>query len=347
MIRLDSAPEIVKLASELGLEWRTRPVKNIVDFCLMKIRQWTKNSSPIASIAALQELACQQLSLVFEEIWEDADLDRIIRKYVNLGELGFAMLKNDFDAKTYATLMERHNITCDAHDRYVAVIDCRGEKAFRRFFTRWHEIAHLLTLVRQLELPFVRHRSRDDNSPTERMMDRIASEVGFYEPIFKPLVAAAMINADRFTFGVADGIRFHYAPEASSQATLFAAMRHWSKPIIYLEAGMGLKKHEEDLLNSPQMNLLPMAPPAAKLRVLSVNQNDPAKDQGFRIDRNMTVPPSSLIARYHDSPEITPSESVEDLTEWKHSDGRAVGSGLVHVETRHHDGRVVALVQPD
>ncbi len=105
MTRLNSAQEIITLASELGVDWRNQPAQNIVEFCLGKIGQWIKESGPVTSIAELEKLACKRLSLVFEEVWNDEDLDQIIRKYVKAGEPVFASLKMDLDEKTYATLL--------------------------------------------------------------------------------------------------------------------------------------------------------------------------------------------------------------------------------------------------
>ena len=67
--------------------------------------------------------------------------------------------------------MKRKNVADDAPDRFVAVIDCRGSKLARRFFTRWHEIAHRLTThadqgatepaYRSEQDPIERHDGRD------------------------------------------------------------------------------------------------------------------------------------------------------------------------------------------
>ena len=61
----------------------------------------------------------------------------------------------------------------------MAVIDCRGGKLARRFFTRWHEIAHRLTTHADRGDEEPAYRSEHD--PIERMMDEIAGHVGFYE----------------------------------------------------------------------------------------------------------------------------------------------------------------------
>lgn len=347
MSRLDQASEVVQLASELGVEWRSQPVANIVNFCLKKIGRWVAEVNPPATIGELEQLVCQKLRLVFEEIWADADLDRIIRKYVALGEPVVASLKNEFDHETFATLLQRRNVTSEAPDLFVAVIDCRGPKAARRFFTRWHEIAHLLTLVRQLEFHF--HRTSNDRCPIERLMDTIAGEVGFYDPIFAAALRAELRTAKRLSFQAVEGIRSRFCSDASLQATLFAAVRRCPTPIIYIEAGLGYKKHEDELLRSNQLDLFPSAPPIAKLRVLQVSPNDAARKLGLRIDRNMQVPPDSLISELGadgDAASAGPVRRVESLQEWRHSDGTAIGTGLIDVEARSQGDRVIALIQP-
>ncbi len=178
------------------------------------------------------------------------------------------------------------------------------------------------------------------------MMDAVAGEVGFYKPIFVPVLNEVLRTCDRFSFQMAELIRARYSSEASFQSTLFAAIRGMPTPIIYLEAGMGFKKEEEATLQSSQLNLLPMAPPAAKLRVITVMQNEAAKERRFRIDRNMAVPPKSLIAAYFENSSLSPAEGVEELSGWLHSNGKPVGQGEVHIEARFHAGRVMAIVQP-
>ncbi|HJZ56574.1 MAG TPA: hypothetical protein VKE74_16530, partial [Gemmataceae bacterium] len=77
------------------------------------------------------------------------DFDRIKAKYARAKkDPVFATMRLRFDDAenpTYGALVKRKNAGPDAPDRYVAVIDCRGNKLARRFFTRWHEIAHRLT----------------------------------------------------------------------------------------------------------------------------------------------------------------------------------------------------------
>ena len=76
---------------------------------------------------------------------------------------------------------------------FVSVIDSRGSKAFRAYFTKWHELAHLLTLTDQLRLSFRRtHVARNFNSPEEALMEVIAGHFGFYGPIVKPHISGTI-----------------------------------------------------------------------------------------------------------------------------------------------------------
>lgn len=109
MTRLADEPEIVTLASELGFDWRLNAVAEIVGFCVAKIARWIKEPGPVATIAELEDVVCEQLGLTFEEIREDDDLERIIQKHVALAEYGFAGLRHDFDVSTFAAVLRRNN----------------------------------------------------------------------------------------------------------------------------------------------------------------------------------------------------------------------------------------------
>ena len=347
MSSLDQQSEVIQLADELGVDWRTQPVNNIIRFCQEKLGRWVADAGCVTTIADLEQLVCTKLRLIFEEVWVDADLDQIIRKYVARGEPVFATLRDEFDDQTFATLIQSRSVAPEAPDQYVAIIDCRGPKATRRFFTRWHEIAHMLTLTRQLQFHF--HRSTSDRCPVEKLMDAIAGEVGFYDPIFAPALNVEAQTGRGLSFEGVEAIRSRFCSDASLQATLFAAVKRFPTAVVYVEAGLGYKKQEEAMRRSNQLDLIPSATPEAKLRVLQVSANDAARKGGYRIDRNMQVPGGSMLARRFDSKEDTvsvPVEGVESLDDWRHSDGTPVGTGNIRVEARLQGERVIALIQP-
>jgi hypothetical protein len=343
MKKLDHEPKVIQMARELGLEWRGTPAANIIASCAARIREWLEDFPAIENIAQVQRIVCAKLKLVIEEVRSEAELDAVAAKYVALGEAAFHRLRAELSAESFAVLMKRDHAEPEARDRYVAVIDCRTEaKRQRRVFTRWHEIAHLLTLHRQLELPF--HRTRRDPDPLERLMDSIAGEIGFLDAIFRPLLAAALERHGCLSIAAVEEIQGRFCPEASFQATLIACVKRAALPVAYVEAGWGLKNDEQAWLDSPQGSLFGDDAPVAKLRILSTFSNDAARAAGLRLHRHIEVPPGSFLARkLHGGMIVGDDCGVENLTLWEHSDGSNLGDVRVRIETRVVNGTALAI----
>ena len=138
MNRLDAAPEVIALAEQLGVR-NGAPVEAILRHCRSRIDRWVAEARGVTTIGQLEALVTHRLQMVFEEVRSDADFDRITEKYARgKRDFVFAAMRTKFDDAdnpTYGTLVRR-NVGDDASDRFVAVIDCRGAKLARRFFTR-------------------------------------------------------------------------------------------------------------------------------------------------------------------------------------------------------------------
>jgi hypothetical protein len=272
-------------------------------------------------------------------------LRNVIQKYVQLGEPIFGTLVADLDETTFATLIERRKIDGNSRDRYVAIIDCRGQKGLRRFFTKWHEIAHLLTIQGQLELPL--HRSTTNKNPTERLMDTIAGEIGFYEPIFTPILEEEFAKDGRLTFETVERIRTRFSPEASFQATLNACVKRINSPLLIAEIGLGFKKEEERQIHSRQQNLFSVPQPEAKLRVLTIASNELARGSALQLHRNMEVPKGSVLYKLffnHDQFQEDEIQRMENLNLWRHSDGGSLANLFVNIQARRMQDTIIALV---
>jgi hypothetical protein len=330
------------------VDWQQNAVQNIIRLCHEKISKWLKASPQVRTIRQLESLVCERIKLVFEEVWNDEDLHRIIQKYRQMGENIFATLKCDLDAKTFAALIERRHIDGTSRDRYVAVIDCRGEKGARRFFTRWHEIAHILTLQGQLQLPL--HRSRTDKTPTERLMDAIAAEIGFYDSFFRPILDQELASDGNLSFGIVERIRARFSSEASFQATLNACVSRVGAPALVVEVGLGLKKDEQRQLNSSQSELLPGDAPEPKLRVLTVASNNASRGTNLQIHRNIQVPKTSLLYSVffnHEEFPANEAEGTENLNTWRHSSGaQSLADVEVTIRARRIQNSIIALISP-
>jgi len=339
MSRLDQEPDVVALAKELGL--RGDPVEAVVRFCEENIGCWAADAGGVGTVAALEQLVADRLQLAFEDVCSDDDLGQVIGKYVAQGEYVFATLRDEFGPTTFGLTIKRKHRRPESGNEYVAVIDCRGEKAARRFFTRWHEVAHLLVLEKELAAP-VRRSAHD---PIERLMDEIAGRIGFYEPIFGPVFAREH-SKPLLELGTVEAIRRAYCDRASFQATLFACQRRMNTPLLYVEAEMRLKAEEERRLRSRQRKLLEDDPPVAKLRVGLAVHNEPASEEGFRIAPNMRVPEGSVIHKLYSDANAEEASGRENLESWEFSDGGSLPECAVWVEARKAGDRIIAIVQP-
>ena len=342
MTRWDQAPEIIELAAELGVGGAA-PVEKILDFCRGRIDGWVAEAGGVTDIEALESLVTGQLQMVFEEIRGDEDWERLTEVYARgKKEFVFAGMRTKFDDDdnlTYGALVQRRNVEDGDRDRFVAVIDCRGSKLARRFFTRWHEIAHRLTTHADMLKPVY----RSEHDPIERMMDEIAGHVGFYEPLFHPALQSATDGQRHLTFGAVESIIANAFPSASFQATLFACTRRMTTPVVYLEATLAHKKEVKRKLATK--SLFDDDPPAGELRAVKVIQNKAAQVERFTIPTNMRVPVDSVIHRLFDAEPQTDGSAEEDLSLWQ-SQGRSLEACAVVVEARKVPGRVIAIVQP-
>lgn len=345
MSGLNAAMEVSDLAFALGLRATAHPAERIIRHCIEQVEDWVSEAGGVSNITDLEKLICRKKNLVIVEIWSDDDLSRTIQKYVHeLGEKGFASLAYQFEADdAYGCLMERHNIKRSARDRYVAFIDCRGKKSQRRFFTRWHEIAHALTLVGQLELPL--NRGAEDH-PIEKLMDNIAGEVGFYPPLFQPALHAELGRSGALTFAGVERVKSHGFSDASFQASLITCVKRTPTPLMWLQGKLNYKKCELAALHGRHHGA---RKPQAKLRAVRVAPNAAARKSGFFIPQNLRIPEESIIYQHHvDTEGFESSGGVdgrEGLEIWQ-SHGKSVGYGEIHVEVRRVLGTMLALIRP-
>ena len=344
MTRWGHATEISDLAGQLGVGGGA-PVDRILDHCRRRIDAWVAEAGGVTDIEALESLVTSRLQMVFEEIRSDEDFNRLTEVYARQKkDPVFATMRskfNDADNPTFGALILRRNATADSPDRYVAVIDCRGNKLARRFFTRWHEIAHRLTTHADGGDTEPGYRSEHD--PLERLMDEIAGHVGFYSPIFDPAFQLASQGKRHLHFGTIQGIIDTAFPSASFQATLFACSRRLPTPVVYLEAMLAHKKEVKRRMATP--SLFGDALPPGELRAVKVIPNGAAQEDGFYIPTNMRVPVESVIHSLFDAELLTDGEGQECLSQWE-SQGKSLPKRAVVVEGRKVGDRVIAIVQP-
>lgn len=335
-LRLKSDPQVWKLAADLGLRPTTDPVSNIRAYCRKRLRGLIREFR-CTTLPELLEAATARLDTVFVEIRSDEQLERVKREYVTKGEVAFATLDRELGSETFAITFRRRK-ALPGERAYVSVIDCRGEKASRSYFSKWHELAHLLTLTDQARLSFCRtHPNPEHRDPEEALMDVLAGEAGFFLDFIEPHASGDL------TFDKLGTLREDLCPEASDQASLIGFVRAWPEPTLLLRVQPALKKAQRAARAQGSFAFHPA--PSPVLRATQATANEAATTAGLWIPPNMRVPERSVIHRVFSGVEEM-GQADEDLSWWTSSAGGQLAALPVRVSARRRADHVQALVLP-
>ena len=299
--------EIVALAKDLGIRTKNDPFAEIVKFCEKKVEMFLAEIDECESLTDFLDWICNKANTIFIEIHNDADLKNTADKYIQRNEKVFANLKNELSGEVFG-ITYRLQSPEEWENQHVSIIDCRDSKLARAYFTKWHEIAHLLTLTDQTRLIFRRtHASLNGGVPEERLMDVIAGKLGFYGKIFHNHIK------NEISFEEIERLRLLLCNEASKQASLINFVKNWSLSCIHLTIEMGLNKDEKAGLNQMTFDFLDA--PEMILRAIRVEPNDMARKEKFLLFPNMRVPENSVIQSVHKG-DSEYAEAIEDLSWW-------------------------------
>ena len=335
---LSKSPQIYRLAQDLRLRIKPTddPVAALLSHCERQIKSMLEGVTDCYTLAQLLDWVANKVSTSFEMIASDEALSLVQSKYVAQSEMGFVALDQELSGECFGITFKRSNRE-PWEPQYVSVIDSRGEKAARVYFTKWHEIAHLLTQTDQMRLVFRRtHSSVNHHDPEEQLMEVIAATVGFYEPLVHRFID------DEISFDAIENLRAKLCPEASKQSALINFPKRWISPVVLIRAELGFKKDEEARLNQGAFDFTDTA--QAVLRAVHVTPNELARKSGLMIHQNMRVPVKSIIHTVFDQ-SLTYGESEEDLSWWE-SHGKALCPYPIKVKARRTFNGVDALIIP-
>jgi hypothetical protein len=316
--------ELRAAARRLGLPLHGNLESALLKYATDAIAALVATCAP-ANLQQLLEHAATSLGLEIVEIHADNDLSALLNRIPPSRDPALTRVALELDDVTHAVVLRRQNPE-PWERRYLAVINCRGRHGQRRYFSKWHELAHLLLEGKQLRLAF-RTTKAEHKHPEEILVDKIAGELAFFPALFEPVLHDEIRDDGRLTFAAIERVRARIAQDASWQATALAAVRRAPQRVGLIRARMGLKKGEErqaiDLLAGVS------EPPTEKLRVKESFLNDSAVGLGIRIHVNMEIPEES--AAMHAYGNGWPVTAVEDLALWRTSSG-PIGAGRVTVE---------------
>lgn len=189
MTALADHPKLRQLARNLHIPDRGDCLAELrahaLDYVRQMIREWT-----VDTIDELRMVVADRLSVKIEYINDDADVDRLANIYGHVMSHFRRVLRMEFlKHDTEGLLIDNPHPGKGGRD-YLAIIDARGPRKARAYFTAWHELAHLLLYPRrQLVLEGFRRTPSVDNmqkDPVESAVDHIAGLLAFWEPLFGP-----------------------------------------------------------------------------------------------------------------------------------------------------------------
>ena len=334
--RIAQDRQIRKMIKDLGLTLRADPILTLVTYCRKRVQAFLKNH-PYKTLTDVLGIVGGKLGTIFIEIHDDEDVARIKQEYVSKGETSFARLEKELGPDVYGITFRR--LSRERWEReFVSISDCRGEKGPKSYCTKWHELAHLLTIPPQLELKFYRSDAgASPKDPVEALMDIIAGTLGFSGEIVVEHAEGGI------SFDKIQGLREKLCGEASFTASLIGFVQGWPTPCLLVEAGLGMKKRERIELAQGRFDFI--QPPQPVLRALKITSSEAARRSGLRIHQNMRVPESSVIYRvFYTSTDYL--EGLEDLSSWESSDGSTLPECRVIVKAKKFWGKVYTLIVP-
>jgi hypothetical protein len=279
MARAPSNADIITIADELGLPLSNDPSGKIVAYCQDLTAFYIREYEECSTSDELLSICAQKMGTKFEILSSNSDLDRTMSMWAERGELQFATIERELERGALGITF-RLRRPFEWEQPYVSVIDARGERQRRAWFTKWHEIGHLLILAGNARESFRRtHGPEQRKDPEEVLVDRIASACGFHPSLIRTHANGPL------TFKVIESLRDQLFPGASMQAARIGVANAWPIPCFLLECRM-----INDLSSASKEQTY-------SFRAVHVWSNEAARQAGLRISTNMCVCEPSLVKR--------------------------------------------------
>jgi len=294
--------------------------KEVIAASMAKIAD-IQNSYNCKTGEELVSRVASSLNVKFEEVRTHEDIADISKKYLQQNEISFGQLSLELeDPNVDALLFKREN----APNQYVAVLNLQKTDA-RAYCNRTHELSHRLAEPPQQGLPLYRHRANQKNR-VERTVDLVAAEVGFYEPIFKPLVNT--FTNSFLSWEIIEQIRTKFSPSSSLIAISKAVIKHWPMPVFLIEAEFRGRK------NRPMDDLA--------LRSFVIDWNSYADSSNVYFFPNMRVPqPSPIFESYYSN---AINDGQENLIHWETSGNSRLPSRNAFTSARPYHKGTLAFI---
>jgi len=272
--QLKKSYKIWKLAKDLGIRPSDNPVLDILHYCKKKVKKFLNDFPDCKTLTTLLDCIAAKVGTSFEEIHTDQDLYNIKNKYLKRGEKIFVALEDQLSGDVYGITF-RLTQRKPWELQFVSIIDCRSDNSFRSYYTKWHEISHILVLTDQMRLSFTRTLHLSEKDPEELLIDIIAGHFGFYPPLVNDYAKGEI------SFEEIENLRQQLCPDASQQSSLIGFVNAWPEPCLLLYCQPAFKKNEQAQLLQERFDFREIPMPV--LRATKVTLNDSAREADIRI----------------------------------------------------------------
>jgi hypothetical protein len=257
-------------------------------------------------------------------------------EFLDKKEAGFISIHKELDGEVLGITLKRLNP--QPWDlSYISVIDCRGTNIYRAYYTKWHELVHLLILTDQSRLVFRRtHAPNQPKTPEEALVDVVAGTLAFY-----PEMVRAHAKGE-ISFEKIAELRRELCPSASQHSALLGIAKAWPTACVLLDVRLAHKAAEVD---SSQHSFAFKKVAGPTLRAVHVTLNEGARKLGIKVIPHFRVPTNSVIHRVFRE-QLPYAEAIEELSWWSSSDGTRWGGGTVKVKARFWSDSVQVLLIP-
>lgn len=305
---------VARIGKGLGLGGRATEAM-VIDHCVTKVDKFLQEAeAKPADLSEVLKLCATRLNLGIREIHTGKDLDALFKEFPPTTEPAIARIPTELVDDTDAVVLQRFNIK-PWDQPFLAVINCAGMHYHRRYFSKWHEVVHLLLEGPQINFAFRRTDRAQSQQPLEVLVDRVAGRLAFHKALFKTALDSEIAVKGRLSFDMIDRVRLGVAPEASWQSTVFACVREAAVPVAYARLGLGLRKAEADRANTPDLFPEMVMPATPKLRIMNYSSNTLAEDKGLRMFKNMSVSDASIASQVFQGG--SPISGMERLSAWR------------------------------
>ena len=333
---LNRVPEIAKLAKELGCEFADKPFEAILDYCRRRVRSLLQDY-PVATLTELLDVVAAHVDTKFVEVHNNQELREIRNYFFKRGENGFARLNEELGPKALAITFRRLR-PGKGEPTYISVVDARGEKLFRVYFSKYHEVAHLLTLTDPNRLKFCRtHEAVDYALPEEVLMEEIAAELGFFPDIVERYAEGPIC------FQKIRALRDRLCNNASWYSAVVNLSKRWPTPCVLIEVGPDqanrMAQERSGALISKESN--PIA-----LRVVRSTPSSTPHALGKIVRSDIQITKNSIIHQVFADSSTKETTADENLKGWIDGSGRRLPNLPIRIHVKKDKHRLWALLIP-